>query len=57
MLKKLKADGWLIVRTTGSHRQLHHDTKLGTVTVNGHPGDDIGQNDLKSIERQAGWRQ
>lgn len=25
-------DGWYLVRTWGAHRQIHHPTKLGTVT-------------------------
>lgn len=31
----LKDDGWYMVRQTGSHRQFHHPTKPGTVTVAG----------------------
>jgi predicted RNA binding protein YcfA (HicA-like mRNA interferase family) len=49
----LKADGWLLVRTKGSHVQYRHPTKSGLVTVPMHPGDlPIGT--LKSIEKQAG---
>ena len=48
----LKADGWLVVRTKGSHAQFHHPTKPGLVTVPMHPGDlPIGT--LKSIEKAA----
>jgi predicted RNA binding protein YcfA (HicA-like mRNA interferase family) len=35
LLKLLENDGWFIVRQRGSHRQLHHPTKKGTVTVSG----------------------
>ena len=49
----LKADGWLFVRTKGSHAQCRHRTKAGLVTVPMHPGDlPIGT--LKGIEKQAG---
>ena len=49
----LKADGWLLVRTKGSHAQYRHAAKPGLVTVPMHPGDlPIGT--LKSIEKQAG---
>ena len=56
MLQKLAKDGWVIVRQEGSHRQLKHATKPGTVTVHGLPGHDIRDGTLRSIERQAGWR-
>src|SRR2546430_15961843 len=45
----LKADGWLLVRTKGSHAQYRHPTKPTLVTVPMHAGDlPIGT--LKSIE-------
>ncbi len=56
MLTKLSAEGWVVVRQTGSHRQFAHPTKPGTVTVAGKPSDDIAIGTLKSIARQAGWR-
>lgn len=49
----LKTEGWLLVRTKGSHAQYRHPTKPGLVTVTMHPGDlPIGT--LRSIEKQAG---
>ena len=54
ILKDLKKDGWVLVRQKGSHRQFHHPTKKGTVTVNGGESDDIWGNLLKSIESQSG---
>ena len=41
VLTRLREDGWQIVRQRGSHRQLHHPLKPGTVTVAGHPGDSV----------------
>jgi len=35
----LKGDGWLLVRTKGSHAQYRRPTKAGLVTVPMHPGD------------------
>ncbi|HKG02967.1 MAG TPA: type II toxin-antitoxin system HicA family toxin [Conexibacter sp.] len=35
LLKQLNADGWEIVVTRGSHRQLKHPVKRGRVTVAG----------------------
>jgi predicted RNA binding protein YcfA (HicA-like mRNA interferase family) len=31
VLKQLKADGWVLVVTQGSHRQFKHPTKPGRV--------------------------
>jgi predicted RNA binding protein YcfA (HicA-like mRNA interferase family) len=54
LLRRLRKDGWLVDRTRGDHRQLVHPTKPGTVTVSGHPADDVHPKTLKSILRQAG---
>ncbi|MGH2391516.1 MAG: type II toxin-antitoxin system HicA family toxin [Chloroflexota bacterium] len=37
----MEADGWVLDHTTGSHRQYKHLTKRGTVTIPGHPGQDL----------------
>jgi predicted RNA binding protein YcfA (HicA-like mRNA interferase family) len=54
VLKRLAEDGWIIVRRTGSHRQLQHPAKPGTVTVAGHPSAEVPPKTLESIWRQAG---
>jgi predicted RNA binding protein YcfA (HicA-like mRNA interferase family) len=54
VLKLLKDDGWDIVVTRGSHRQLKHATKTGRVTVAGKPSDEIKPGTLNSILKQAG---
>jgi predicted RNA binding protein YcfA (HicA-like mRNA interferase family) len=54
LLKLLEQDGWYIDRTRGSHRQLRHATKPGTVTVSGHASDTVHPKTLKSVFRQAG---
>ena len=41
VIRMIEQDGWFLVRTRGSHRQYHHSTKPGTVTVAGHPGQDL----------------
>lgn len=53
VLKQLDRDGWVVVRTRGGHRQLKHPIKAGTVTVAGHPSDDIHPKTRASIWRQA----
>ena len=56
VLDLLKEDGWLLVRTKGSHRQFQHPIKPGTVTVSGKPSLDLRPGTLNSILKQAGLR-
>lgn len=53
-LQLLKAHGWVVKRTRGSHRQLEHPTRRGNVTIAGHPRDDLPAGTWRSILRQAG---
>jgi predicted RNA binding protein YcfA (HicA-like mRNA interferase family) len=55
-VKMLEQDGWKLARTKGSHRQYHHPTKSGTVTVAGHPSVDIPPGTLNNILKQAGLK-
>jgi predicted RNA binding protein YcfA (HicA-like mRNA interferase family) len=57
VLRLLADDGWEIVSTRGSHRQLKHPTKPGRVTVAGKSSDDLHPKTAASILRQAGFRQ
>lgn len=57
VLELLAEDGWEVVRTRGSHRQLKHPAKPGRVTVAGKPSDDLHPKTTASILRQAGLRQ
>jgi len=54
IIKLIEIDGWREVRQTGSHRHFRHPTKPGTVTVAGHPRDDLHPKTMASIMRQAG---
>lgn len=56
VVKLIEADGWVLVRTKGSHRQFHHPDKPGTVTVPGKPSNDLSPGLLNSILRQAGLK-
>jgi predicted RNA binding protein YcfA (HicA-like mRNA interferase family) len=56
LLRMLAADGWRVVVTEGSHRQLKHSTKPGRVTVAGHPSIEIPKGTLNSILKQAGLK-
>jgi predicted RNA binding protein YcfA (HicA-like mRNA interferase family) len=56
ILRLIEDDGWFLVRTRGSHRQYHHPVKPGTVTIAGHPGEDLHPKTLSSILKQAGLK-
>ena len=56
VIRLIERDGWFIVRIKGSHRQLHHKIKPGTVTVAGHPGVDMPKGTLNSVLKQAGLK-
>jgi predicted RNA binding protein YcfA (HicA-like mRNA interferase family) len=56
LIALLEADGWIQVRTRGSHRQFHHREKPGTVTVAGKPSVDIPPGTLNSAMKQAGLK-
>ncbi|MFZ2629110.1 MAG: type II toxin-antitoxin system HicA family toxin [Rugosibacter sp.] len=53
VLVRLKADGWYLATTRGSHRQFKHPVKNGRVTVPGKPSDDLAPGTLNSILKQA----
>jgi predicted RNA binding protein YcfA (HicA-like mRNA interferase family) len=56
VLRLLYDDGWHLVVTRGSHRQLKHPSKPGRVTVAGKPGEDLATGTLNSILKQAGLK-
>ena len=56
LLRLLHEDGWYLSRQTGSHRQLKHPEKPGTVTVPGHTSDEFHPKTLQSILKQAGLK-
>jgi predicted RNA binding protein YcfA (HicA-like mRNA interferase family) len=54
VLRRLRAEGWVRVKSKGSHRQFKHPDRPGRVTVSGKPSHTIPHGTLKSILRQAG---
>jgi predicted RNA binding protein YcfA (HicA-like mRNA interferase family) len=56
ILRLLEKDGWFLVTTRGSHRQLKHSVKAGRVTVAGKPSDDLAPGTVHSILKQAGLK-
>ncbi len=49
-------DGWILVRTRGSHRIYIHRFKPGVVVIAGHPGKDLATGTWNSILKQAGLK-
>ena len=56
IIKIIEWDGWFQVRQRGSHRQFHHRTKPGTVTIAGAMNDDIPKGTANSVLKQAGLK-
>jgi predicted RNA binding protein YcfA (HicA-like mRNA interferase family) len=54
ILRRLTADGWVVVRIRGSHHQLR-DTVTGRMVTLPHPRKDMPTGTVRSIYRQAGW--
>ncbi len=56
ILELLARHGWVVVRMKGSHRQLQHSERPGTVMVAGKPSLDVPPGTLNSILKQAGLK-
>ena len=57
-MKRIEEDGWVVERIVGSHMQLRHPIKKGTVTLSagGKLGKDVPPGTLNSILKQAGLK-
>jgi predicted RNA binding protein YcfA (HicA-like mRNA interferase family) len=55
-IRLVESDGWRFVRQKGSHRQFHHPTKPGTVTIAGKLSVEIPLGTLNSVLKQAGLK-
>ena len=53
LIKLVEADGWVQVRTRGSHRQFKHSTKPGKVTISGKLSTEVPIGTLNSVLKQA----
>ena len=56
LIRLLEQDGWILVRTRGSHRQYKHPSKRGLLTVPGNLGHELATGTLNSILKQAGLK-
>lgn len=54
VIRLLQHDGWVLLRTRGSHRQYVHPGKAGKVTVAGKPSATLTPDTEASILKQAG---
>jgi predicted RNA binding protein YcfA (HicA-like mRNA interferase family) len=54
IIKRLKADGWIHVRTKGSHHHFKHPDLSKIITVK-HPDKDLTPGLVLSIYKIAGW--
>jgi predicted RNA binding protein YcfA (HicA-like mRNA interferase family) len=57
VLRRLRADGWVRVKSKGGHHQFKHPTKPGRVTVAGKLSYTLPPGTLASIRKQAGWEE
>lgn len=57
VLRRLRSDGWYLVKSRGGHRQFKHPTKPGRVTVSGSAHHDLEPGTWRSIQKQAGWQE
>ncbi|CAE6770864.1 type II toxin-antitoxin system HicA family toxin [Paraburkholderia haematera] len=55
VVKVIQADGWRLVRISGSHHHFRHAEKNGLVTIP-HPKKDLPPGTLNSILKQAGLK-
>ena len=53
VIRRIEADGWYVVRQTGSHRHSRHPAGPGTATVP-RPKCELPIGTLKSIARHTG---
>ncbi|CAB3738439.1 hypothetical protein LMG24238_06427 [Paraburkholderia sediminicola] len=54
-VKVIQADGWRLIRISGSHHHFRHAVKTGLVTIP-HPKNDLPPGTLNSILKQAGLK-
>ena len=55
IIKILTQNGWVLVRTRGSHHQFKHEESPENVTVP-HPKKDMNIKTIRSIEKQSGLK-
>jgi len=54
IIRRLEAEGWVLVRTRGSHRQ-YRDPKTGARATVPHPKKDLPPGTVRRICKAVGW--
>ncbi len=54
LIRKLKRDGWFVVRQSGSHIMMQHPTKPGQIVVPDHGSKELASGTARSIIKKAG---
>ncbi|MEZ4279667.1 MAG: type II toxin-antitoxin system HicA family toxin [Myxococcota bacterium] len=49
VVRMIEKQGWVLVRTRGSHRQYKHPERRGVVTIPGNLNSDLAVGTLRSI--------
>ena len=58
ILRVIRDDGWVLLRSKGSHLQFAHPVKSGLVTISFHSSnDDLHPKTANSVFRQAGLKE
>jgi len=56
VIRLLERNGWVKMRSRGSHRQFKHPNQSLLITVPGNPGQELAPGTLKGILRRAGLK-
>ena len=54
IIKRLEAEGWVLVKTSGSHHKFRHPDHKHHIVV-AHPVKDMPTGTARSIAKAAGW--
>jgi predicted RNA binding protein YcfA (HicA-like mRNA interferase family) len=54
IIRRLESEGWLLVKTSGSHHKFKHPDRTHHIVVV-HPAKDIPTGTARAIARAAGW--
>ncbi|WP_081699874.1 type II toxin-antitoxin system HicA family toxin [Candidatus Symbiobacter mobilis] len=57
LIRITEEDRWFLVRQSGRHRQFHHPSKSGIVTIAGKLSIDVPPGTLNSVLKQAGLKE
>ena len=56
VVRLLEQNGWVEIRSKGSHRHFKHPTQAFVITVPGNPGKELATGTLNAILKKAGLK-